>query len=720
MRRRLSALFQIRLHHLVVLEAALIGVFFVQALRLLIALLYSRIASASQYPALDLASVDPTLPGLVEPSIVSGETAFTVYMVALPLLAVIVGRWGWITAVAAGLTAAGRYLMIADTAITPATGAAMAVGGGLLYMAYLARHRASAFPYFFVIGLAVDQLFRAFGDTLDPSWSPDTIVMDFGTQQVMTYLGLQTVLSITAALLGLLTAALTMRKRVKRSDDPAQPSERSLITFWGGMGIGGLLFLELSLLAMPNAIVGRSNAGYVAYTTIVPFLIAATLLPLIPWVRLRARGFIGLFDSSVRGWSWMLILALLIVFGVRFEGLLAAAALALAQFCAMLIWWWIPRPQASREINLSGLWVTLGALTFGVLVVADNFTFEYAFVRDFAPELAFLNDIIPPLLRGFRGLGLGVILISVLLAATPMVQMRRRVAWTGGSTRASLLASIMVAAAGIIGAIAAQPPVVRGLINPETVRIGTYNIHAGFNEFYYFDLEALALTILESGADIVLLQEVEAGRITSFGTDQALWLARRTGMDGRFYPTNEGLQGLAVLSRIEIVFDTGYLLTSTGTQTGLQLVQVRPDENLITIYNTWLGVLLATGSPDTLIAQEADQQQQLNEIFAIISSQTTGEQLIRSRTVLGGTFNNVPDSPLIDQIRELGGTNPLFYDAFAGRPLDNAATYWRTRQRARFDYLWITPLLWVTLDGADVMPRNASDHRMAVIEVGLN
>ena len=55
------------------------------------------------------------------------------------------------------------------------------------------------------------------------------------------------------------------------------------------------------------------------------------------------------------------------------------------------------------------------------------------------------------------------------------------------------------------------------------------------------DLEAVARTIQESGANVVLMQEVEAGRMTSFGVDQSLWLARRLGMDRRFYATNEGL-----------------------------------------------------------------------------------------------------------------------------------------------------------------------------------
>jgi hypothetical protein len=58
-----------------------------------------------------------------------------------------------------------------------------------------------------------------------------------------------------------------------------------------------------------------------------------------------------------------------------------------------------------------------------------------------------------------------------------------------------------------------------------------------------------------------------------------------------------------------------------------------------------------------------------------------------------------------------------FTDPFAGVPVDLAATFWRTGQRARLDYLWTTNTL--PLEGQLVFTSNASDHRLAVIEVRL-
>jgi endonuclease/exonuclease/phosphatase family metal-dependent hydrolase len=291
-----------------------------------------------------------------------------------------------------------------------------------------------------------------------------------------------------------------------------------------------------------------------------------------------------------------------------------------------------------------------------------------------------------------------------------MTQTNRRIPWSGGPFWQNSLALLVVIAASAGAATAARPPLITGVRDVDVFRLGTYNIHAGYNEFFDYDLEALARAIERSGADVVLLQEVEIGRATSFGVDQALWLARRLRMDRRFFPTNEGLQGLALLSRIEIVFDEGTLLTSAGNQTGLQRVQLRPDAGILPIYNTWLGLLLASPDGPTLEAQEQDQAQQLNEIFSIISADHPNSNF--GRLVLGGTFNNTPTSPLAQQIRDAG-----FRDPFAGQPPLRSYTLLRSNLQARVDYLWLRPPLQEI--SAGVMDPPASDHRMAVIELQI-
>lgn len=697
--RRLRSFLASRLALVYVIEATFVGLFFVQALRFLIGTVYARIASASLYPALNPALIDPTLPGLVDPATVNNELSFLTYMVFLPVLAVIAGHFRWLLIPAVLTTVAGRYLMAAGD-ISPSTAAAVTVGGGLLYIALLVRHRARTLPFMFVLAFGIDQLFRAAGDTLDPSWSP-------------RYETAQVILSIITLLIAFY--AFVQQARQRTQDESDISPDIGVLSIWSGIGLGALLFLQASLLAMPNVIAARADTAYIL---IVPLLVVATLLPIIPFVRGQARQFIGLFDASVRGWAWMLVIMLFVVLGTRIQGVIGGVALVLAQFLTSMTWWWLVRPKTAKERNLSGLWITIGMAFFAILVVFDIFTYEYAFVRDFPPGLSlfdgaialdFLNAIIPPVLRGFRGLGLAVILLAVFMALLPMAQTRRRIPWAGGDLLSSLLLLLVVGSAGAGAAYLSRLPVIQGVREPMTIRIGTYNIHAGYNEFFDYNLEAIAQTIQQSGANIVLLQEVESGRMTSFGVDQSLWLARRLGMDRRMFPTNEGLQGLAVLSNIEIVFDEGILLDSTASQTGLQRVQVLPDTGVITVYNTWLDPLLDTGDATTPQDLEASQQNQLSQIFSIISAHHPDGQL--GRTVFGGTFNNIPDSDLIQRMRDNG-----FVDHFGDGTLEQTATFWRTGERARLDYLWTVRM---TVIGRNVIDTHASDHRMATIGVQL-
>jgi endonuclease/exonuclease/phosphatase family metal-dependent hydrolase len=620
-------------------------------------------------------------------------------MLILPIAAVLIGHIRLFIPLAVIGVAVGRALMPAASALTTMSAAALTVGAGLLYIALIVRHRANALPYFFLLGFAADQIFRAVGNTFDPSWSP-------------TYADVQLRLSVVVILFSMILVFWESR-RARLTDEEVDPSampDTGLLPFWSAIGLGATLFLEISLLALPNAIAGR---GGLDYTLIAPFLLVATLLPILPFVRGRARATVSLFDGGARGWLWLLLTVLAIILALRVPG--AGGVLVVAQFFISMSWWWLTRPKAQRERNYAGLWLLFTILVFGALVVADNFTYEYAFVRNLGGDFRFLNDIVPPLLRGFRGLGLGVILLATFLTLLPMLQTRRRIPWGGGSMTGNIFGLLIIAGAAAGITYAVQPPVVEAVRNVDEIRVATYNIHSGFSEFYAYDLEAVARTIQQSGANVILLQEIEAGRMTSFGVDQPLWLARRLRMDRRFFPTNEGLQGLAVLSNIPIAFDDGTLLSSLGAQTGVQRVQITPEANVvITVYNTWLSPLLEipeNQDDDDTAAQEQDQQRQLNQLFGVVATHHPNGVL--GRTVIGGTFNNVPDSDLLQQMRIAG-----FQDPFAGYPIELGATFVRVGlPRARFDYLWLRNL---PAGGVGVVESVASDHRLAMTGVTIN
>lgn len=715
----------------VILEAGLLGLFFVQSLRFLIGALYSRIASAALVGAYPPDSYDNTVSGIVDPSVISSEIMLLGLVIGLPILTVILGRLRFAPLIGAILLIVGRALITFEVGIPATIAAEIAVGGALFYIAVIIGQRARSLPYLFVFGLAFEQIVRAFGNTLDPTIFLELILARFElpfaifsvtsiTITSFTILGGLLIFTALISILNTFTQAEHEEERLR--DGTTINPDKGLLPIWGALGMGGLLFLELSLLALPNAIAGRADTDY---TSFVPLVIIATLLPIIPEIRAQARSLIAPFDSATRGWIWLIFIALMVVVGIRIQHIpvvgsllpIGGLALLLAQFATSMVWWWLVRPKTEGQRNLGAIWLVLAILIFGLLVIGDMFTYEYAFVRPFfIPSSAgltdFLNNGILPLLRGFRGLGLGLILLSALLSILPMIQSTRRIPWRGGKIVGSVMAIALVAIFALVGAFAARPPQVLPVVNVENIRIGTFNIHSGYTEFYGQNLDLVVNDISESGVAVVLLQEVETGRLTSFGVDQSLWLARRLGMDRRFYPTNEGLLGLAVLSKVPIVFDDGVLLPSIDRQTGLQRVQIQPEQNsnsVITLYNTELGWLLRGADLEDL---ESNQRTQLQTILGTIEQHRIndyGGQL--GRVIIGGTFHNVPSSPVMDFLRIYG-----FNDPFAGTNLELTATFNRSVQTpARLDYLWVWAQSLPQL-GTGVQPSNASDHRLAWVE----
>jgi len=286
---------------------------------------------------------------------------------------------------------------------------------------------------------------------------------------------------------------------------------------------------------------------------------------------------------------------------------------------------------------------------------------------------------------------------------------RRRIPWQRGPGSEAAAGLVTIFVVTVLVGVAVLPPQIDYQTDLDRVRIATYNIHGGYSLYFDYDLAEMADTIWASGADVVLLQEVETGRLVSFGVDQALWLGRRLGMAVFYLPANENMQGLAILSRVPVVQQAGSLLASLGHQTGLQRLQVQPDDDVLDVYNVWLGLPFSSDGSE-LALQEEDQWRQLQEALATISIDHPGGVL--GRVVLGGTFNNTPDSAIYSLLVQTG-----FNDPFVDLPLGDAATLRRgDTLLARFDYLWLRNVIPA---GRTVLASDASDHRLAVVELDL-
>lgn len=693
---------QLRRDFLRSLEAAIVGLFLVQAVRYLYAALFADVSSADLVRRLADPSRAANLPGYVEPQHVQTELLAVGLTFLAPLLALVIVRTRWSIPLAVAICVVARYMTI-QLPEASVLEAAVVVAAGLLYLTLIAIRRARFLPTLLATAVGGDMVIRALHSTVDPTYDPN-YTFTLGSTEI----GIGSLLLAVAIFTMLLTFLATLVEREEERLPGIEKQPPGVLTGWGALALGGILFLQFTVLGLPNA---AARWAKVDYDFMLPLLLMATLLPLVPEVRMQASNFLSLFDGIYRGWLWALLLALFIVISKRFEGLGAAVTLALAQFAAILTLWWLVRhPERKFFPNPTPFFILLSTLIFAALTIGDYFTFDYAYVRPLAPPFEVLSD----LFSGMRNMGLVLALVAVIFACLPMILERQIIPWREGKVLETILTLALVVAVTIYATRAAIPEPIRRPLNPDCLRVATFNIHGGYTQFFAPNLELVADTIERSGADVALLQEVDAGRLTSGSMDQALWLADRLNMNAAFYPQNEDLQGLAILSRLDITSQTGALLTSTGAQAAVQYVTYRLDQaGDLHVYNVWLGFKLAERDGQPIPDAAQDQTIQVDEVYRLVAANHFGAGASGTdRVVLGGTFNYDEDSPLYQRWAET-----VLQDPFIGLFEENRDTLFLVDgTSARYDYIW---LLNLVPSGINIDQRNlASDHRPSVVAVG--
>jgi endonuclease/exonuclease/phosphatase family metal-dependent hydrolase len=542
------------------------------------------------------------------------------------------------------VTALARIPMTINSPTVRLWSSIVLIAAAGIYAATLLRQRPHLFPAALVAALTADQFLRAAGNTYDVSlrawWLP-----------------VQAAFSVATGIMAWLAFS--------HSPHEEPPAEEG-IGFLGGLAMGALLFLETSLLSFPNAVARWSG---VDYTIAAPLLMAVTLLALpIGKSQVFARKKTGAFEALTSAVGFLLALYLLASARQARCCLSAALILPLVQLFVLSASFCTVRP---RRRDRTGSALALGMLLFLILSFVLAFAFTYPYT-------------IPAL----REKGTYVFLIAAAVALLPALHklpdeprswsLRPLWAWAAG-------------AVAIVAVVAFAWPPTPTAKEADTARIGTYNIHYGYDTHWHFSLEEQARTIEESDADIVTLQEVDTCRITSYGVDDALWLSRRLGMHEVYAPTLEGLSGIAILSRFPISESDVHLLTSQLEQTAMAHARVQVGNQLLDVYGVWLGL------------EAKERARQLDDALPIIGA--------ASPATLGGDFNATPDSPVYTRIRAAG-----FEDSFVIGGFDPALTDPAIDPAYRIDYVWTRGL---KLQDAQVLDSLASDHRMVVIEATL-
>jgi endonuclease/exonuclease/phosphatase family metal-dependent hydrolase len=615
------------------IEAAAISLFFFQALRVLFSVLFGLIYDALFEESLSMAAVGLVLAVLV-----------------LALLAPLAGprrsrRRRVALAAAAVVVFIARLPLTFNEPVVRLVASMVIIAGAGLYLVTALRFRPQTMIEGLVLGLALDQALRIAGHTFDltlrPGWWPG-----------------QVVLSLALCLL----AAWRYSRRAQDASGAAAPQGLSVGFVWGGW-----LFLESSLLAFPNAMARWSSGSYLF------FALASPLLLLLIWLGA------GLWRTRWRWFGGGLVLVTLVAglaLGYVLDGPFAVVGLVLAQLAAMvalLSAFWAPSSQGGDSLGVA---LSLGNILYLVLSFVYAFTFTYAYTLEL-----------------FRNMGLTVFLAAGALTGIPLLilpAVRERLAWPSAARWLGALAGSLILAAFVlvIEGDGWQPQ----QLATDSVRAATYNIHYGYDGEWHLSLEEQAQAIERSGADVVMLQEVDTARPTSYMIDNAMWLAQRLEMAEIYLPTMEHLTGIALLSRHPVEYTETLLLPSELEQTGIIWAELDVGGRPVNAAATWLGL------------EPAERARQLDTALMLITVHP-------GPALFGGDLNSTPDSPVYERIAAAG-----FLDPFVALGLDSPPTSPAVDPQKRIDFVWTRSLLPTQ---AEVLDATASDHRLVVVEAAL-
>lgn len=608
-------------------ESTSVLLFFLQALRVIFSVLF----------------------GIIYDQVFEGPmSAWLVISVVLVLLALLspLGllrmrsiRWPTILAIVAAL--ARVALSINDPDVR--------YGGSLIVVAagamYLTSRLALRSPFVFaglLCALSLDQVLRAVGQTYDlslrQSWLPVQIVW----------------------------AGVVVVAALQGSKEHVRHGSHAGLSPGGGLVLGGVLFLETSLLTLPNAV---ARWGGLPYIWVAPALLLATLVPGLPGLRLR-------YLTAMRSHGARTLLALGIAIGVVggyfLEGVVSGVALVLTQAAVITLLAYL---FESGQHPSPGPSVALGLAVFLLVNFLNAFAFTYPYTL---PEL--------------RGLGWAVYLVAVVLLAIGLLPMQPSAPPDSGLTRipAALWGAIMAALAVTIAA--AWPATPDPLPSTGTIRLATYNIHYGYDDAWHFALDEQAELIEDEQVDVIALQEVDTGRLTSYAVDDARYLARRLQMNVAYLPTVEHLTGIALLYRGEATAVEAALLPSLQEQTGIVRVVLNAGGHPLAAHGIWMGL------------SDEDTVRQIEAALTFIGSTTPAS--------FAGDFNAEPDSPIAQAVRTAGFQDPFELLSIDPAPLTDPSD----SPEKRIDFVWLRDLHPVR---AWVPESLASDHRMVVVEVQL-
>jgi endonuclease/exonuclease/phosphatase family metal-dependent hydrolase len=612
-----------------ILVASII-LFFVQAFRVMLSVMFGVI-------------YDQVFEGPVDAWLI-GSNLLVIVSLGLPVLTSRTGRARWFVG-ACVLAALARIPMTLNVADIRFWSALVVLACCGLSSAYILRWERDQVVSGVALALVLDQLLRLGGDTYDLSmraaWIPVQILWSSGV------------------------IAVVLARTFSTETVQEVPTG---IRWRTGFAWSGFLFLETSLFSLPN---GVARWSATPFRLSAPVLLAISALVIDPGVRARLRRASG---TPVRKVLLILVLLAGLLLGYFSRGYGAVVGLYLAALAAFVCLSHVIEGD-DMEWRRPGAVMGMAGVVLLVLNFLNAFTFTYPYTVPALREMGWLVYVVAAALIGIGLLGTSANSPDLGRPTQPHIQVWL---WVLGVV---VLALVLVWPAP-------KPPGMPG----NTFTMASYNIHYGYDDAWRFTLEEIADTIAAAGVDVVALQEVDTGRLTSYAVDNAYYLGERLGMGVLYVPTVEHLTGIALLYRWDALDTRTQLLPSLQEQTAIAHVELPLGAGSVHAFGVWMGL------------SDEDTQAQIEQALAFIGA--------RSPAAFGGDFNASHGEPVPRAVESAGFIDPFL----ALEQIPPPPTSPAVNPRSQIDFVWLRG--FDPLD-AWVSPSLASDHRMVVVRAAI-
>lgn len=243
----------------------------------------------------------------------------------------------------------------------------------------------------------------------------------------------------------------------------------------------------------------------------------------------------------------------------------------------------------------------------------------------------------------------------------------------------------------LLAALACLTPPSPHAVQPDALRVVSYNIRHGRGDDKVVDLERTARVLRPLRPDIVGLQEVDERATRSGDVPQAERLGELLGMHhafGKFMDFQGGAYGMAILSRHPILLvDPVTLPDGNEPRVALTVVTRLPDGGRITIVNVHFDWVR-------------------DDRFRFAQAERLARHLdgLKTPYVLLGDFNDLPESRTIELFRARAEE--------ARKPADGRLTFPAAEPVRQIDYIFFAPPgRWRAAEVRVIDERAASDHR---------